>query len=324
MGATILGSVCGGFATEALITAAEATQSALEGEGYVAILMADGPAHPVVTALVASGISVAPARSLGVRVGDDPWPFSWEPDHPTPEDRQRAMSWALHPERLGGEDLSLLRTHFAPHGVRDRARKLVYEDRTFLAMISVERSAARARFTEADLGWMDATTRLWRRDLLAAKSAEGKLLGERTMMLFEPGGACRTMSPAAARWATEHRVETIAEAVRAFDEGRGAAICVLDGSEVRIVGVESNAERRYLVTLRPPLPAVAKPSADLSATQRGIARRAAEGQAVDRIADELGLSEQEVRDALAVVFDTLGVFTRAALLHALEQRRRPA
>lgn len=315
MRAEILGSVCGSAFTHALASAGEALRSAAHGDGFVVTYVGAGPPYPFVAALIAGGISTEVVRDLHVRVGDDPLPFEWSPERPLPRERAKATSWHARPSAI---DDAALRARFERAGVVDQARRLIYDGRSFLGVISVERGPGSEPFSDADLGWIDVSARVWVPQLVAARAFDADLLDESSALLFDARGECLNVSMGATRWARASLVSAVGAAVVGFDSNKSPAILFLEGVELRIARLESNGERRYLVRLRPTDQPIAHPTSELSDLELDIAARAANGSSVDQIAAALRLEVPDVRTRLGSIFDTLGVFSRAALRQALD------
>ncbi|HJL20923.1 MAG TPA: helix-turn-helix transcriptional regulator [Polyangiaceae bacterium LLY-WYZ-15_(1-7)] len=305
---------------EVLARAARAAREAIGGDGFIAHHLAWTERRPVVTAQVAGGISRSMAGSLDLQVGREPIPFgSWSPDLPDHLEREQTVSLEVRARPLGAPDRELIAEHFRPHGLHDMARRLLYDGRRFVAVVSVERAPDRPAFDAAELARMDAALECWVGELVAQEALEVGLVGPSCALLFDARGRCLHVSPGARAWATTERVAALSDAARRVDAGGAARRLLVGGTEARLARVEAGGGTRVLVTLRPTVAPLMHPAADLSVRQREVVGYAAVGATAKEIGATLGITAHTVRRHLRVAYRVLGVRNRVELARRLDE-----
>ncbi|HJL07894.1 MAG TPA: LuxR C-terminal-related transcriptional regulator [Polyangiaceae bacterium LLY-WYZ-15_(1-7)] len=321
MGEKVIRSLAGPRETAALERFGDAMEEALEADGYLVHMLAWQRTQATVVGQLRRGMSRVMAIARNIRVGIDPMPIrSWSVDLPDWHEREHAVSLDLRLRRMHRQDWRWVHEDMYPIGLHDMARKLVYDGRRFVAVISVERARDRAVFDAEDLRRMDAVSDVWLPVLTAARAMDADLVRESCALLFRPSGRVVHVSPRAEAWTTEERRRALGEAVKRTDGARRESAQVFVGGTVaRIARVRVGARSRYLVTLRPTVAPLMHPAADLSERQREVAAYAAAGATAKEIGETLGIREATVRRHLAAVYAVLGVGRRAALRRVLDE-----
>jgi len=163
----------------------------------------------------------------------------------------------LHPA-----DRSWVSTDMHPLGLRDMARRLLYDGRRFLACISVERAFDRPVFDARALALIDEEADVAIAHLVAAEALAQDLDGHACALLFSSTGRCEHMSPAMVQWADRDRVRILREAVVRFDSQGQTGTLFVGGARARLTRIESHQRTRYLVTVEPTVAPLMHPAAD--------------------------------------------------------------
>jgi len=265
--------------TRAFRDAGESLTTAVGADGYMCHLLAwsseSAPEHrPIVMGQWRGGMSIDVGFAAAVEVGTEPMPVaSWEADLPDPEERQHAVSLTLRARKLHEEDRPRA-DGLLDVGIGDMARKLIYDGRRFLGVVSIERAIDRPDFDEPDLRVIDQAARALVPELAAAAALDDGLVGHSCALLYSASGMCQHISPDAIDWAHPDHLARIGRGVRSFDRGGRATISV-GGTIARIARLHWSGASRYLVTLRPTVSPLIHPAADLSPRQRQVAGYAA-------------------------------------------------
>lgn len=310
--------------TEALEAVGRAFRRGLAGDGVIATVLAWTEAAPIITGMYTEGISRPMVESLGLEVGLDPMPIkNWRPDLPNPQEHQHAVSLERRTRQLPATDRELLQAHFEPHGLGDMARKLIYDGRRFVAVISVERQRGASRFTRDELRDMDTLADEWGPRLTAARAEDEQWQSATNALLFDTQGRCLHIATGVEGWLDDLRRKTLGDAARHFERRGAPAWRFIGGAEARFFRLESgHGAARVLVTLRPIVPPLLHPLADLSERQREVASWIATGATAEETAQELGLAVSTVRRHLYAVYRVMGVKNRVELAQTISRGTR--
>jgi len=244
-----------------------------------------------------------------LRLGEDPFGFSnWQPDLPPRHECDRAVSVELRQEPLPQPDLVVLESLLAT-GIKDHARRLLYDGRRFLGVVSVE--STQRHYTRNDLRRLDAVAPTCVGLLAAARVRDDDFGGDSCAALFDGRGRLLHVSPRLGHWLDHERRARLVDLVRRHD--RNPAHTLVEGREVRVTRLLQSGSSRYLVTVAPMTAPLISPAADLSSRQREVCKLASLGATVAEMASELGISGNTVRRHLARVYEVLNVRNRAEL-----------
>lgn len=220
------------------------------------------------------------------------------------------------------EDSALRRHFYAPLGIGDDVRAVLFDGARYLGRVSVHHERADA------LSPAVATLNHLVPEVLAALKVADRLehaaLDPAPHFVCTPTGAVACASASGERWLTAARAAALAEVVRRADRARlfEAEVAFVDGARATIVRLHG-ASVAYLATLRASDVPRLGPAHLLTPRQREIAEYALVGATVREIAQTLGLAPDTVSDHLKTIYRRLGVGSRAALVAALRPAPEP-
>jgi DNA-binding CsgD family transcriptional regulator len=244
---------------------------------------------------------------------------------PRPIERQTFVESRSSRSREEFEATRLYREVFEPHGIEDETRLLVYHGRRFIGAVGALRPSGEPHFTLSDRRRLAPLAKCVATLLVTAELLEREALPEATAYVWtEPSGVIEYASAAGQAWlARASFVEALARCVREVDRRRDpVATELLSRAHAQIVRLDGDSQVRYLVSLRPIEPVGLSPLAQLSPAQRDIARHAADGSSVPKIARDLGRSANTVHSQLRQIYRRLEVSSRVELARVLG--REPA
>lgn len=211
---------------------------------------------------------------------------------------------------------------FAPFGIRDQIRLLVFQGPRFIGWIGAVRKKGSPRFDARDRRRLSSLVMPVAGVLCAADAAlRASLPAERAVVVLHPDGEVDYASIPSIGWLERPGFrEALADATIAMDRGdaRPEAKSILDEAECRLIRVDGEGSVRYVATLVPSKPFHRSFDHALTDVQRRVAASAAAGATIAEIANELGRGAETVRSHLREVYRRLEVSTRLELSRALQ------
>ncbi|RMG97113.1 MAG: LuxR family transcriptional regulator [Deltaproteobacteria bacterium] len=248
---------------------------------------------------------------------------TWDPELPDPRAPNRWMTLRQALRTARGPASDLVGRHYAPHGIVDVLRVVIYDDQRFVGYLGAVRFADAGRFGRSVVARLKASLRAI---LSAAIAIDGLASRDRgadvsvgRQLLFRADGTLDMASPGAADRLSADQRAALARRVRAFDRGNVDTQPILGESLVRLVGNEAS---RYLVSLPRRVSPCLRPEWRLQRRQREIAEYIAAGATAREVAEHLGLSHHTVRDHIKAIYRVLGVASRLELAETLGELPR--
>jgi DNA-binding CsgD family transcriptional regulator len=203
---------------------------------------------------------------------------------------------------------------YQPLEIVDQLRALFFHRRRFIGWVGTLRMG-RGHFTHADRRRLNAMAPRVEDALLAAECALPALGNSPTHALLTADGKVAGAAGESVNWLTRERSQVLGRIVRDVDAGSGPAQALVDSATVRIVRLDGTEGVRYLAILQPGDRIQLDVFADLTPTEKRVARDAALGLRDREIADDRGISLYTVKGHLRRVYDKLGVASRVELAH---------
>lgn len=201
---------------------------------------------------------------------------------------------------------------YQPLEIVDQLRGLFFHRRRFVGWIATLR-LGRGRFTHVDCRRLNAMVARVEDALLAAECVLPTLDDSPAHALLTADGKVAGATRESAAWLTDERSQALGRIVRNADAGHGPAQALVDNARVRIVRLDGADSVRYLAILQPGDRVQLDTFADLTPTEKRIARDAALGLRDREIADDRGISIYTVKGHLRRAYDKLGVASRVEL-----------
>jgi DNA-binding CsgD family transcriptional regulator len=249
---------------------------------------------------------------------DIPWPITHaDPRRPRPTWQGRFVPLrAVFPEPA--RDLwptLIFERCWAPAGMHDQLRMLVYDGQRFAAWIGLMRRTGEPPFGRAALRRLAPLTRPLRDALLSAARTDASAGPEEGAdLLLTPSGEVALASDSAARWLDGgERRGRLRRLARHLSGDATEPPLYLDGCELHWNRLHGPRGTHYLLHVRLPDPVPRDPMAGLTGAQRQIAELAASGLSAPEIGQLLGRSAATVRAHLRAIYSRMGISTRAEL-----------
>lgn len=265
----------------------------------------------------------AAVRTWSTMEGQEKRDALWDPRGPRGVERERFVGLQRGPVSVSAALASPAgRAFYAPAGITDHARALLYDGPRFLGWLGLLRQGPR-HFGRPQLARLNAA----RRDLAAAISAADAMEGldgdELQALSIVPETLQVEMATEGARrWLQQRRGELLRDVVRAYRAGQAPSGVCVEGAEVRLAEIAGDAGARYIVTVRGlPAPRV-NAGASLPPRLREVAELLARSATSREIAADLGLAPDTVRGYVKEIYRRLDVGSRVELAEALARMRR--
>lgn len=227
----------------------------------------------------------------------------WDPSVPRAGERQTFV--AMQDSPLSTREIrssSAYERLFAPLGVHDLARALLYEQGQFVGWLGALRCLER-RFVTEDITRLNRLVEAFATVFVAADELEREQLTAPGQLLLDPEtGEVQCASRTVQSWLDERRREHLRCAVRRFAPRRSlSASIIVDGWAVRLCRLDGSADHFILASITglevPRLSA----KAALTPRQREILDYLVEGMTHGEIAEALGLSPYTVNDHVRAI-----------------------
>jgi DNA-binding CsgD family transcriptional regulator len=253
----------------------------------------------------------------------EPWPGvrylrAHSPDRRT---TRSFMEWGALLKRQEVESSDFYQRVYAPHGLGDQIRLLVYHGSRFIGWLGGVRRAGTPVFTRNDRRRLRTVVAASVDGLITADTLarQGQPLEPGYLVLSEEGRVVM-VSDAAKPWLERPR---FMEALRALvgghaGSGHPESRAVLREAEARVVRLEEDGRPRYLVHVVPVRTLKMRAHAGLTPAQREVVELAAAGASATDVARLTGRKEETVRTYLRQAYAHLGVASRVELAQALE------
>ena len=256
--------------------------------------------------------------------------LGWNPELPRPSQinslRKGIADLAAAAKSLDTQP-PIVRYQYAPHGIVDQRRALLFDGRRFLGWLGGVRRADTPAFETDRVQATDAQLPAVRAILRAHQVAARLHLDDSGMagsnaLVFSFGGRLVHGTKGAVAWLSDRRREYILALIRALEAKKGFTGYV-DGVEVGLSRLATKLGRTHvLVTLSATSPALLHPFFELSPRQREVAGYVASGFSAPEVAEKLGISPATVRVHLRAIYDILGIASRAELGRLFESSLR--
>ncbi|MBI5495381.1 MAG: helix-turn-helix transcriptional regulator [Deltaproteobacteria bacterium] len=257
-----------------------------------------------------------------------PWPGESFLNLQTPEPRSTRsfVEWSAMGLRDEIEQSPVFRRIYAPHGLADQLRLLVYCGNQFVGWLGGVRRRGAPRFGREDRRQLDPLVEGAVSALCAADAlARGEVTGAPAFVMLLPDGSVESASESARAWLQWPELRVLLEKnARAMDQGaEQEGVLALRQALVRMVRLDGPGGVRYLARLGHAAAVRRRPEAALPRSQREVAELAAAGMSIREIADAVRLTRNTVRWYLREVYTSLEVSNRVELARALAGEHVP-
>jgi DNA-binding CsgD family transcriptional regulator len=227
----------------------------------------------------------------------------------------------LWPDRRQLEQSLMYRRVWAPLGMRDQIRLLVYRGGRFVGWVGAVRGENDPLFGETERAALQPLVGSIAAALTAADAAQtrGGDWGASADLVVRPDGAIEYANGNLRAWlARRARRDRVAALIRQADRGHAEGRTFVDGAQARWTRPQgAQGGTRYLLHLSWPEPVQLAPEAELTEMQREVAELASSGATLREIGDALGITRHTARSHLRACYRHFGVNARTDLAKRL-------